>query len=310
MAEHVVEVDRVRRSFGRLTALADLTFGVPAGAVTVLVGPNGAGKTTAIRVITGALPVESGSVRVFGYDPAVDGEEVRSRCGVVPASPAFYERLSGRDNLDFAAALYGVSADRCVGESAARFGIEQALDAPVATYSTGMKTRLALARAVLHEPDLLLLDEPTSGLDPESAHAVLDLIDRMAADGKSVVMCTHLLLEADALADHVVILEEGRVFVSGVPNDLVRRYWPVPGVDLEVVELDAVDLIIGFDGVLKVERNGTSRLRIELEDLARVPDLVTFLCSKGISVVRVVPHQPGLEELYLAVRRSRGAGTE
>jgi len=177
----VVSLRGVHRSFGDNPALAGFDLTVPRAAITVLLGPNGAGKTTAIRVITGALGPDQGEVRVFGLDPAVEGESVRRRCGVVSAKPALYDRLSGWDNLAYSAELYGLGR----GETAAariraaseRFEIEHALDQQVGGYSTGMKTRLALSRSVLHEPDLLLFDEPTSGLDPESSVAVLDLTD-------------------------------------------------------------------------------------------------------------------------------------
>jgi ABC-2 type transport system ATP-binding protein len=229
----------VSRRFGLLVALADLTLTVPRGSITVLVGPNGAGKTTALRLITGALAADGGRTRVFGLDPTgSDGEWVRRRCGVVAAKPALYDRLSGRDNLRYAAELFGLpEPDGPLGAAAARFGIEGALDLKVGGYSTGMKTRLALARAVLHDPDLLLLDEPTSGLDPESSRAVLELIHQMTGEGKTVVMSTHLLLEAEGLADQVVIVEGGIDVVAGSTEELMHRYWPTPSVVLEAEEI-------------------------------------------------------------------------
>ncbi len=233
--EAVVELDDVHRSFGDVVALDGLTLRADAGTVTVLLGPNGAGKTTAVRMITGALPAESGLVRVFGMDPSVDGEAIRMRCGVVAAKPALYDRLSGYDNLRYSADLHGLGHDAPIEESAARFGIDDALGLRVAGYSTGMKTRLALARSVLHDPDLLLLDEPTSGLDPESSHAVLRLIDDLAAAGKTVVMCTHLLLEAEGLADQVVMLEE-LYFV--VRREAARVVGPAPAPPLPDGHLD------------------------------------------------------------------------
>ena len=154
-----------------------------------MLGPNGAGKTTALRLITGALDPDGGAVRVFGLDPGrvADGEAVRARCGVVTAKPSLYDRLSGLDNLRYAAELYGLGrgrpVDRRLRAAAAQFGIDEALDQAVGGYSTGMKTRLALARAVAHDPELLLLDEPTSGLDPESAAAVLELVRAMTGAG-------------------------------------------------------------------------------------------------------------------------------
>src|SRR3954465_9126117 len=217
-----VALSGVRRSFGNVVAVDDLTFEVPRGSVTVLLGPNGAGKTTVVRLVTGALHSHAGAVRTLGLDPDLDdeGTEVRRRCGVVPARPALYDRLSGTDNLAYAAALFQVAPqqmDERIAEAATRFGISDALDQKVGGYSTGMRARLALARAVLHEPDLLLLDEPTAGLDPESARTVLGLIDELADQGKAVVMCTHLLLEAEGLADKVVVLDHGATLVAGSP---------------------------------------------------------------------------------------------
>jgi ABC-2 type transport system ATP-binding protein len=299
-----VELRGVSRSFGAVRALAGLDLVVPAGSITVLLGPNGAGKTTAIRVITGALDAHTGTVRTFGLDPGADGEHVRRRCGVVSAKPALYDRLSGFDNLAYAAELYGLgrrAADR-IREAAARFGIEGALAQQVGGYSTGMKTRLALARSVLHRPELLLFDEPTSGLDPESSHAVLDLIGEMTRDGSTVVMCTHLLLEAEGLADHVVVLDDGTDLIAGTPGELTSRYWPGAVVRLDAEDPARLDRLAGADGVLAYERDGVAT--VQLDDLARVPDLVLALAADGVRLTRVEPHRPSLEDLYFAVRAS------
>jgi ABC-type multidrug transport system ATPase subunit len=301
VSEPVVRLEHVCRKFGDVVGLADLNLAAAKGSVTVLLGPNGSGKTTAVRTITGALRPDAGRVLVFGIDPDVDGEAVRSRCGVVAAKPALYDRLSGRDNLRYAADLWRLGADAPIDASAARFGIDDALDLRVGGYSTGMKTRLALARAILPDPDLLLLDEPTSGLDPESSHAVLALIGEMAADGKTVVMCTHLLLEAEGLAHQVVMLEEGRDLVAGAPNDLIARYWPNPRVLVDAEDRTALDRLARMAGVVAFERNGGGAT-VDLDDLGRVPDLVTALAAAGVRLTRVVPHEPTLEELYFAVR--------
>jgi len=305
----VVELEHVARSFGKVEALADLTCTVPGGTVTVFLGPNGAGKTTALRIITGAVTPSGGRASVFGLDPVRDGETVRRRCGVVSAQPALYARLTGRDNLLYAARLYGVGDDAPIEESAARFGIDHALDNKVAGYSTGMKTRLALARALLHDPDLLLLDEPTSGLDPESARAVLALIDETAAGGKTVVMCTHLLAEAEGLADQVVILEDGRDLVKGPPDELVRRYWPTPSVVLDAEDPSLLDQVTALDGVVGYERNG-GPANVAIDDLSRVPDVVAALATRGVRITHVIPHKATLEELYFEVRREAGAKDE
>jgi len=298
----------VRRSFRDLVAVEDLTLEVAPGQVTILLGPNGAGKTTVVRLVTGALTPDRGTISVFGRDPSgPEGGEVRSRTGVVPAKPALYDRLSGARNLRYAAELFGVADDEIgdrIREAARRFGIDHALDQRVGGYSTGMKARLALARAVLHDPDLLLLDEPTAGLDPESARAVLGLIDEMAEGGKSVLMCTHLLMEAEGLADEIVVMDHGRALEAGSPDSLTERYWQQSMVVLDATDRAALDQVRDLEYVRSYERNGAAF--VELEELDRVPDLVEVLVAAGVRLLRVEPHTPSLEELYFAIREKTG----
>ncbi len=304
----VVELRGVSKRFGQVPALSNLDLFVPEGRITVLLGPNGAGKTTAIRVITGALEPDSGMVRTFGYDPTRFGEHVRMRCGVVAAKPALYDRLSGWDNMQYSAELYGLgrNATAQIREAAGRFGILDALDQQVGGYSTGMKTRLALARSTLHSPDLLLFDEPTSGLDPESSKAVLDLIREMTADGRTVVMCTHLLIEAEGLADQIIVLESGTDLLHGAQDELIRRYWPNQLVWLDAEDPAQLDAVLRQQpGVLDLSRNGHQRTEVQIDHVDRVPDLVAALTSAGVRLTRVDPHQPTLEELYFAVRKER-----
>jgi len=304
----VVELRGVSKRFGQVPALANLDLFVPEGRITVLLGPNGAGKTTAIRVITGALEPNSGSVRTFGYDPTRFGEHVRMRCGVVAAKPALYDRLSGWDNMQYSAELYGLgrNATTQIREAAARFGILDALDQQVGGYSTGMKTRLALARSTLHSPDLLLFDEPTSGLDPESSKAVLDLIREMTADGRTVVMCTHLLIEAEGLADQIIVLESGTDLLHGAQDELIQRYWPHQLVWIDAEDPAHLDAVLREQpGVIGLERNGHKLTEVQIDHVDRVPDLVHALSTAGVRLTRVDPHQPTLEELYFAVRKER-----
>jgi ABC-2 type transport system ATP-binding protein len=301
-----VALTGVRRAFGDVLAVDDLTLEVPRGSVTVLLGPNGAGKTTVVRLVTGALHPHGGAVRTLGLDPeiAAEGTEVRRRCGVVPARPALYDRLTGRDNLRYAAELFQVApseSDARIAEAADRFGIADALDQRVGGYSTGMRARLALARAVLHQPDLLLLDEPTAGLDPESARTVLGLIDEMAEDGKTVLMCTHLLLEAEGLADQVVVMDHGHAIVAGSPKELTRRYWPAVRVVLDADDPAVLDGARALPFVRAYERNGVALVDLERE--TDVPDLVDALVGAGARLTRVEPQAPSLEQLYFAIRK-------
>ncbi len=306
--ESVVRVKGVSHWFGDIQALTNLDIDVAKGSISVLLGPNGAGKTTAIRAITGAIDPPSGSVSVFGFSPTSDdGEEVRRRCGVVSAKPSLYDRLDGWDNLRYAAELYGLGrkADDRIREAAAQFGIDAALDHQVGGYSTGMKTRLALARSVLHEPDLLLLDEPTSGLDPESAVAVLELIRDMTSGGRTVLLCTHLLLEAEGLADEIVVMQHGTSLISGRPNELAAGYWPHPQVRITALDPASLDVLANMPGVISYGRSGDTA-QLDLDTADRIPQLITNLIQHGTQIQSVVPFTPTLEDLYFAVRRDMG----
>ena len=309
--ELIVDVNAVTRRFGDITALHDLDLSIAKGAITVLLGPNGAGKTTAIRMITGALAPDEGTARVFGMDPAgPDGETIRRRCGVVSAKPSLYDRLSGWDNLRYAAELYGIGrgseADEQIHEAATMFAIETSLEQRVGGYSTGMKTRLALARSILHGPDLLLLDEPTSGLDPESAFAVLELIRNMTRDGQTVLMCTHLLLEAEGLADEIVVMQAGTSLKAGRPADLTKHYWPTQQVKISSTIPEALDALANHHDVVGYDRDGDSAV-VDLDSHDQIPAIVASLADRKVPLTSVVPMSPSLEDLYFAIRREHGS---
>ena len=296
-----ISFSSVRKTFGEVTALDSVDFSAPAGSVTVLLGPNGAGKTTTVRLTTGAMIPDFGAIRVLGLDPLTDGDQVRARVGVVPPKPAFYDQISGWDNLQFAATIFG--ADESEARRAAeQFGISHALSQDVGGYSTGMRTRLALARAVLHDPEVLMLDDPTAGLDPESARAVLDLITEMAGRGRTIVMCTHLLHEAEGIADQVVLLDNGKVRASGPPKALARRYMPDPIVIIDAEDRSMLELISELDGVLAVRDEGAFHITLDSTD--RIPDLVIELVKRGVRPTRVEPLEPTLEELYFEMQRA------
>ena len=298
---NAITFSSVHKTFGEITALDSVDFNAPAGAVTVLLGPNGAGKTTTVRLTTGALIADFGAITVLGLDPLEHGDEVRSRVGVVPPKPAFYDQLSGWENLQFAATIF--ESDEANARAAAeRFGIDHALAQEVGGYSTGMKTRLALARAVIHDPEVLMLDEPTAGLDPESARAVLELIKEMAGKGRTIVMCTHLLHEAEGIADQVILMDEGSVRTSGRPKDLARRYMANPIVILDAEDPFDLSVVTQMDGVLGVRSD--DGLHVTIDSIDRIPDIVVELVKRGVRPTRVEPLTPTLEDLYFEMQRT------
>lgn len=290
----------VSKAFGEVRALSDLDFVAPSGSITVLLGPNGAGKTTTVRLATGSMQPDFGDIRVLGLVPMDDGREVRARVGVVPPKPAFYEQLTGWENLQFAATIFEAS-ERAARDAAERFDIAHALDQEVGGYSTGMRTRLALARAVIHDPEVLLLDEPTAGLDPESSRAVLELISELAGKGRTIVMCTHLLHEAEGIADQVVLMDKGTTRAAGHPRDLARRYMADPVVIFDAENREVLATLEGRAGVIRMRRNG--HVEVALDDLHRLPDLIAELVAGGARLTRVEPKQPTLEDLYFEMQR-------
>ena len=300
MSESAVALTNVLRTFGRIRAVNGLNLEVPAGTVTVLLGPNGAGKTTTVRLITGALNVHGGDIHVLGLDPAVNGDEIRRRTGVVPPKPALYDQLTGYENLAYTADIWRVSHKR-IPEAAERFGISYALADDVAGYSTGMRTRLALARAVIHDPEILLLDEPTAGLDPESSRAVLDLIRELAGRGRTIVMCTHLLHEAEGIADQVVLMGAGSARAAGPPMRLAAEFMKHPRVIFDAENRRLLKGIEDRPGVLSTEWNGA--LHVTLETLDDLPDLVGELVTSGTRLTRVEPVLPTLEHLYFEMQK-------
>jgi ABC-2 type transport system ATP-binding protein len=300
---NAITLGQVDRNFGEIPAVRALSLDVPEGSITVLLGPNGAGKTTTVRLITGALRPDAGRIEVHGMDPADHGEVVRRRCGVVPPKPAMYDRLTGRENLGYAAALYGVGREG-ITASADRFGIADALDLEVGGYSTGMRTRLALARAFLHDPDVLLLDEPTAGLDPESARDVLSLITELATTGRTVVMCTHLLHEAEGIADQVALMVKGTARVVGHPRQLADQYFDRPVVVIDAEDRSTLAGVAEHPRVRNARWNGG--LEVEMDALASLPDLVADLVTGGARLTRVEPRTGSLADLYFEMQRIHG----
>ena len=306
----IVEVKNLERTFGDHKALEDLTFTVYSGEVFGLLGPNGAGKTTTVRVLNGILPPSAGSVRVFDLDPATQGESVRRRTGVLTETPALYERLSARENLEFFGTLHEIPAselDARVDEMLGFFELASRAKDKVETYSKGMKQRLALARALIHKPPLLFLDEPTSGLDPEAAQQVDDLIANLRrTKEQTVILATHNLLEAQRLCDRVAIMNKGKILALGTLQELSQKLWPVTWVDIlfHVKPSETLAAKIKTQaGVIQATFDGLQdRLSVQVENNEVIPAVVRYLVEQGESILKVDPRDYTLEDIYFALQ--------
>ena len=222
----MLRLDEIRKSYGQTQALRGVSFECRAGEVLALLGPNGAGKSTTIGIATGLLRPDAGTVEMLGFGSPMR-RSVRARIGVATQSIALYEDLNATENLRFFGSMHRISkADLRVRSERLleRVGLDQRADQPVHTYSGGMKRRLNLAVALIHDPDLVLLDEPTAGVDPQSRNAILDLVRELGQSGKAVVYSTHYMDEAQRVSDRVAILDHGVVMAGGTVDQLIAAH--------------------------------------------------------------------------------------
>jgi ABC-2 type transport system ATP-binding protein len=309
MSTPVIQISSITRRFGETNAVDNLTLDVQAGEIFGFLGHNGAGKTTTVRLLNGVIEPTSGGARVLGLDPQTQGPALRARTGVLTETPSLDERLTARDNLTFYADLYNVPRTEVherVNSMLTEFELADRADEKVGGYSKGMKQRLALARALLHKPDVLFLDEPTAALDPVAARYVNDLVENLARrEGCTVFICTHNLVEAQKICDRVAVMEHGHLVALGTPSDLTRQYVKRLDVDLEVdpVQKDlALQTLKEYPQLIISEPTCEKDvLTMTVSGREAIPALVTILYQKGLRIYRLAPREANLEEVYFAL---------
>ncbi len=254
----MLEIQRLTKRFGALTAVDDLSFTVNRGEVLGFLGPNGAGKTTAMRMVTGFLPPTSGTAVVCGFDVTQSPIEVKRRIGYVPEGAPLYEDMTPEGLLGFVAGIRGLSG-REKGEAIARaadlINITGVMQQPIGTLSKGFKRRVAVAQAIMHDPEVLILDEPTDGLDPNQKHEVRQLIRRMS-ESKAIVISTHLLDEVDEVCTRAIIISGGKIVADGTPEELESRssYYNAVSIRVGVDHCDRCHAeLIQISGVASVD---------------------------------------------------------
>jgi ABC-2 type transport system ATP-binding protein len=254
----------------------------------------------------GIAPTQ-GRAQVLGLDPMADGPKLRQQTGVLTETPSLDERLTGRQNLEIYAELYDVpvpSVAQRVDSLLERAELTDRAGEKVAGYSKGMKQRLALARALLHEPQLLFLDEPTGGLDPVASRRVHELITHMSyEEGRTVFMCTHNLAEAQRLCHRVAVLEHGRLVALGTPSELGRQLGGSRRLEMEVHhdDIEAARSILEASFDAQLTREDGTLLRFSSVEHARIPELVAMLVAAGVRLYQVTPQEPSLEDVYFAL---------
>src|SRR5215472_15318741 len=294
----VVEVDRLTKRFGTVTAVDGVSFSVAEGEIFGFLGPNGAGKTTTIRILLGLLRPDGGTARIGGHDCWHDHSRAARLFGATLEQPGLYGYLSGRDNLRQFARMLGPVDEPRITELLGLVGLTERGDDRVKRYSMGMRQRLALAQALLGRPRLLVLDEPTNGLDPNGIHGLRLLLRRLAADhGLTIFFSSHLLSEVEELCDRVVVLHRGEVRAAGPLSELMNVKGFRYQVDVSDVER-ALAIVRSIDGV--TAERGTIRDSVTVASETDVGRAVSrSLISAGIEIDQLVRTQKGLEDVYI-----------
>ncbi|MGW6457788.1 ATP-binding cassette domain-containing protein [Streptomyces sp. NPDC055078] len=314
MSEYAVEATALEKRYGEKRALAGFDLAVRKGTVHGLLGPNGAGKTTAVRVLATLLRFDGGHARVAGVDVARDPRSVRRRIGLTGQYAAVDEALTGRQNLEMFGRLFHLGARRSARratELLEQFDLVEAADKGADGYSGGMRRRLDLASSMILAPDVLFLDEPTTGLDPRGRGEVWAAVRELVAGGTTVLLTTQYLDEADKLASHITVIDQGRAIADDTPDVLKNT---VGGDRIEVVVADAADLASAVAAVARVadtipERDETERrVHAAVSDrVAALTDVARTLQDQGIAVEDIGLRRPSLDDVFLRLTGHRTA---
>jgi len=299
----MIECDDLSKRYnGNFWAVDGVSLNVQPGQILALLGQNGAGKTTTVRMLTALLSPTRGWARVAGYDVVKNPQEIRANVGVLTEQHGLYMRMTGEEYLDFFGKVYGLGAETRKSRNTyllEYFGLAESARRRSGEYSKGMKQKLALARALIHDPPVLLLDEPTSAMDPESAQLVRSEIARLKSSKRTIIICTHNLAEAEALADTIAIIYRGKILLDGSLDELKRKVLGPVEYEANFSEPFDVGELDLPDGVELTVRNATS-LRFKVEEPQVVnPKIVYALTSRKAPLVSFQEVSRKLEQVYL-----------
>ncbi len=300
----IIEAHNLGKRFGDITAVEDLSLEVEEGEVLGFLGPNGAGKTTTIRILAGIIAPTSGYAEIAGQRTDGEIERLHEVIGLLTETPGFYEKLSARRNLEFFAGFYSnFDVNAQVEKYLKLMGLWERRQSRVGTFSKGMKQRLALARALLHEPKVLFLDEPTAGLDPEAAQEVRELVKRLSNEGRTVFLSTHNLTEAEQLCHRIAVIRTKLLVLDTGPNLRHRFFRREVIIRLESPSMTVVEAVrkLAFVGDLK-EEDSQLILGLTEPDKNR-PELVKAVVDAGGRILEVSEREHPLEEIYLKLIR-------
>lgn len=303
----MILAENLGKNFGDFQAVKEVNLNVGTGEVLALLGPNGAGKTTTVRMLTSILKPSSGWAQVAGFDVVKQPAQVRAAVGVLTEHHGLYHRMPAYDYLDFFGRLYHldvVHRKRRIEELLALFGLSDFAHERLGKFSKGMRQKLALARALLHDPPVLLLDEPTSAMDPESARLVRDAIRTLRSERRAVLICTHNLMEAEELADQIAIIRRGRIIIHGSPQSLRERFFGLPEFELRFAT-PLNGSLPPLPPEIEISAIGKDWLRFRTSNATQTnPRLLQQFLAADIGVVSLQEVSRRLEEIYLEAIQS------
>lgn len=295
----MIKIDSLNKSFGRIKALKNLNIGIEKGELLGIIGPNGAGKTTAIRIICCILQPDSGDILVDGMSIHRDQIKIKSMIGYLPEEPNLYERFKARDLLRYFAELYGVPKEKMDGridQLLELVGMSHRADDRINTFSKGLRQRIGIARALVHDPEILIFDEPTMGLDPATSNTIREFIRQLKGD-KTIILCTHYMDEADALCDRVAIMNQGQIMDLGTPDYLKSKVHGDIILHIKVKNPQPADenIIRDFDSVEGIEITANQYF-ISLRSKNSISDIIDVF---GDRVLSVNTKEPTLEDVFI-----------
>jgi ABC-2 type transport system ATP-binding protein len=302
----MIDIGNVCKSYDGIEALKGISLRIERGEIFGLLGPNGAGKTTLMSILGTLLRPSSGSASIGGFDVVANPHEVRKLIGFVPQEISLYDDLSAYDNLMFFGSMYYVpraELARRIDKALELVGLKERSHDRIGTYSGGMKRRVNMAVAMLHEPQVMLLDEPTVGIDPQSRMLLLDVVSSLARADRAIIYTTHYMEEAEKLCSRVAIIDEGRIAAVGSNDQLIDSIGELDIIDIEsgLLSDDAVEKCRARFGPEAASRHDGT-LRVKIKDARRaLPDLLVWLAQIGVEITSVNIRRPNLETVFLAL---------
>ncbi|MDA0159444.1 ATP-binding cassette domain-containing protein [Solirubrobacter ginsenosidimutans] len=306
-----IAAEGVRHTFGDVVALDGLDLTVEPGTVFGLLGPNGAGKTTLVRVLATLLQPTSGSASILGHDVVAEPLAVRRRIGLAGQFAAVDEELTGRENLEMIGRLYRLpprEAKSRAGDVLDRFGLADAADRRVSTYSGGMRRRLDLGASLTGRPPVMLLDEPTTGLDPRTRQELWNTVDELRRDGTTILLTTQYLEEADRLAQRIAVVDHGRIAAEGTASELKATIGSeVLAVRVDPAHADAAAAVLADLTEEPIVDQAAGEIRLAVTDSSASAEAVRRLDARGLPIAAIELQQPSLDDVFLSLTGKRAA---